>query len=208
MLLLILLLLILLFKTLRGHRRTLELCGCSSVCLPQCPFVVECCNDATWWRCRQQHYHSKHAHRVFASTAACDRAAERLLLRMCSRNDLIGIPNGTNVGPIWGSDPGRRPRMTPPKKASEKLMKMIRWRPEMWVFPARQCDFQNRNRPTWERFEAATKPKIVKNQLVFVTFSEIDATLNIHAWWCPKTAHPNPLRRSHRKCKMAPKPEE
>ena len=40
------------FKTLRGHRRTLELCGCSVVWLPQYPFVVECLHDATWRRCR------------------------------------------------------------------------------------------------------------------------------------------------------------
>ena len=92
------------------------------------------------------------------------------------RNDPIGTPSGTNFGPIWGSDPRSAAGMAPLKKASDNMMKITCCKPKMWLFPERQCDFQICNCPTWERFEAVIKPQIVKNQLVFVAFSEIDAT--------------------------------
>ena len=148
-------------------------------------------------------------HRVFASTNACDHATVRVLLsRICPRNDPIGIPSGTNFGPIWGSDPRSAAGMTPTKRASDNMMKITCCKPKMWLFPERQCDFQICNCPTWERFEAVIKPQIVKNQLVFVTFSEIDATSALCTPRSPKTAIPIPLRRRHRKCEMCLKPGE
>ena len=119
----------------------------------------------------QQCNRSGHAHRVFASIGACQHSAVRdLLFRICPRSDPIGIPSGTNFGPIWGSDPKSAAGMTPTKRASDNMMKITCCKPKMWLFPERQCDFQICNCPTWERFEAVIKPQIVKNQLALWHF--------------------------------------
>ena len=87
----------------------------------------------------------------------------------------IDMPSKTDLGSIRADLGGHSGQDPPPTATLIKLDKNDHSRPKMWVFPERQRDFRFRANGRRER-SGVGGSEIVQHPLVFVAFSENDAS--------------------------------